>query len=401
MLNTKSKIILILSSTIIIGVGTYWFFKKKTIEPTQLFKTEKPIRKDLVQYVKASGTLKAKDQLSVGSLVDGKVEKILVDDNDFIKKSQVLAILDNGIGDSAVKLAKAQLKEAKEKLYYYEHFYKRQTALYNAKQIADDLYEQYTKELEVLRAQVLQKEAELEIKEQEYNNLFIKSPEDGIVIAKEIDLGQMITSRLDATVLFVIAKDLKCMEAHVNVDEADVGMVKEGQEVIFTVDAFPKLEFKAKVKQIRYLAQIIDEVVTYATILDVSNPNLKLRPGMTTNVKIMVAQGKNILAVKNKALRIDGALLEKIAKKCNYGFERIPETTETTQIDHVWIFKDDTFKQIKVKVGVRKGRFTQIISPQINDHSNIVNEIAQLERENILLKQVFARPGSIGSKRRE
>ncbi|MCK4651419.1 efflux RND transporter periplasmic adaptor subunit [Candidatus Babeliales bacterium] len=401
MFNTKNKIVLILSAIIIIFIGFYWFFKNKYVKPTQLFKTEKPIKKDLIQYVKASGTLKAKDQISVGSLVDGKVEKIFVDNNDFVKKEQILAILDNGIGDSSVKKLTAELKQSKENANYYEKFYKRQTALYKSKQISKDLYEQYTKELEILRAQVLQKEAELEIKIKEYENTFIKSPVDGIIIAKEIDLGQMITSRLDAKVLFVIAKDLKCMEADVNVDEADIGMVKEGQDVIFTVDAFPKLEFKAKVRKIRYLSKFTDEIVTYGTILNVSNPNLKLRPGMTTNVQINVAQTKNSLVVKNKALRIDSNILKKIAVKLNFKFKKMINDNQITQMDHVWILKNKKFKQIKVKLGARQGMFTQIISKEINNNIDIVNEVTQVERENILLKQVFARPGSIGKQRKK
>ncbi len=200
--------------------------------------------------------LRAKEQIVIGSLVAGKVVEIFVEDNDFVKKNQLLARLDDGIGDSAVKKLKAALRKARSDLDYYEKFYARQKKLYEVKQISQDLFEQYTRNLEGYRAIVDQTKADLEIRRKEYENTFIRSPEDGVLIAKEISLGQMITSRLDATVLFVIAKNLKKMESHVNVDEADVGMVKEGQEAVFKVDAFPKLEFKSKVRQIRYLARI-------------------------------------------------------------------------------------------------------------------------------------------------
>ncbi len=242
----------------------------------------------------------------------------------------------------------------------------------------------------------MQTEAELERQTKEYENLFIKAPDDGIVIAKEIDLGQMITSQLQATVLYMIAKDLRKMEAHVDVDEADVGMVKEGLEATFRVDAFPKLKFEAKVKQIRYLAKIVDNVVTYATILDVDNPELKLRPGMTTNVDIKVAEVKNALVVHNKTLRINSTLLEEVAKKLGYELQRIPDTTEKTELDHVWIVDGKKFKQVKVELGVREGAYTQIISDAITDETQIVSEVSELKRENILLKQMLGKPGGIG-----
>ncbi len=395
----KNKKLLIISSLIIISLGVFWFLKKTTKDVTPPFQTSKPQRKDLAQYVTASGTLKPKKQIAVGSLVAGRVIKIHVDNNDFVKKDQILAELDDGIGGSAIKKFKAALKEAKANLDYYEKFYKRQKKLFEAEQISQDLFEQYTKNLEVFKTRVIQITGDLEIRQQEYDNLFIRSPEDGVIIAKQIDLGMMITSRLDAKILFFIAKDLKKMEAYVDVDEADIGMVQEGQQVIFKVDAFPKLKFKSKIEQIRYLARMVNNVITYATILDVNNPDLKLRPGMTTNVDIKVAQAKNALVICNKALRIDYKQLKETAKKLDYKFEKIPGTNSKTSIDHVWILEDkEKFKQIPIKLGVREGKYTQIISDKINNNTTIITELRAPKRENIILKQIFSRQG-IGSKK--
>jgi HlyD family secretion protein len=206
----------------------------------------------------------------------------------------------------------------------------------------------------------------------------------------------MITSLLDATILFVIAKDLKCMEAEVDVDEADIGLVQEGQEAIFNVDAFPKIDFHAQVKQIRYQAKIVDNVVTYATLFDVANPDLKLRPGMTTNIEIKVRDAKNALVVLNKTLRINSKALKKLAKELDYDFERIPGTSSKTAIDSLWILKERKFKQIKVKTGAREGKYTQIISDNITEHTQVISEVEPLKRDNLLLKQVFQKPGTIG-----
>lgn len=396
----KNKILIITLSLIIVGGAGYLFFKKNKKNEEPLFVVRKPKIKSLTQYVNASGTLKAKDEIKVGSLVAGKVIKIHVDDNDFVKENQILAELDDGIGDSAVKKIKAIIKEVEAEITYQQSFYDRQKVLYQANQISKDTFEKYTKDLDVLKAKLEQNKAELEIRQKEYDETFIKSPVDGVIIAKEVDLGQMITSRLAATVLFVIAKDLHEMEAHVDVDEADVGMVQDKQEAVFKVDSFPKKKFKSKVKQIRYLAKIVDNVVTYATILEVSNPKLQLRPGMTTDVDIKVAEANNSLAVHNRCLRIDSLQLESIAKQLDYDFERIPNTTHKTEIDSIWTLENNKkFKQIKVKIGVRQGKYTQIISDHINKNTQIVYEVSPAERENLLLKQIFAKPGTIGSKK--
>ncbi|MCF7899616.1 efflux RND transporter periplasmic adaptor subunit, partial [Candidatus Babeliales bacterium] len=307
---TKKQIFILIFSTIIISAGALYFFNKKCKKAESLLITEKPQRRNLTQHVHSAGTLKAKEQITIGSLEAGTIIQVLADNNDKIKKNQVLAILDNGIGDSNVKLLQARLNQRKAELWYQEKFFARQKQLYESGQISKNSFEEYTKNLEVAKEAVKLTAAELEVQEKKYNNLFIKSPDDGVVIATEIDLGQMITSQFQATVLFVMAKDLTKMETNVDVSEADVGMVKEGQEATFRVDSFPKEIFTAKVEEIRYLAKIVDNVVTYATILNIDNPDLKFRPGMTTDVKIKVAECKNALSVPNKCLRINSSQLE-------------------------------------------------------------------------------------------
>ena len=395
-MNKNKLIIILLTITLISGI-TFYFITKNHKEKKLPFKIENPIRKNLTQYVNSSGTLKAKDEVTVGSLVAGRVVKIIANDNDVVKKGQLLAVLEDEVGYSEVEKLKATLQEIKAKLIFEEKFHKRQTELYKANQISTNLFEEYTRNLEILRAQQKQAEASLEISQKRYDNFFIKSPVDGVVIDRKVNLGQMITARFAATVLYIIAKDLHKMETEVDVDEADVGMVKEGQEAIFTVDAFPKLKFKAQVKQIQYLAKNIDNVVTYATILNVDNPNLKLRPGMTTNVDIKVKHANNALVVHNKALRLNSNILKETAKKIGFKLKRIKGTNIETEIDHIWILKNkNSFKQIKVETGARQGRFTEIFSNNINEHTKIVTEVEELQRENKALKQMFAKPGTLG-----
>jgi len=397
------KILLAVLTMICIGavLGTWQIVHRRHVKKNGFpIKTEKPVRKDLVQYVTATGNLKAKDQISVGSLVAGRVEKFLVEDNDHVKSNQLLAVLDNGIGDTSIKNVKAQLKDAQAKLTFTQAFFKRQKALYEAGQLSKNLFEQYTQDLTVAQAKVEQLQASLEQETKTYENLFIRSPANGIVIARKVNLGQMITSALDATVLFEIAKDLENMEAWIDVDESDVGMVKEGQEANFTVDSFPKLQFNAKVNRVQYLAKIIDNVVTYAAVLDVSNPDLKLRPGMTTNVEIKTAYAPNAIAIPNKALRINVASLEAAAQK--HHITVIPlqglkvSGKGNKARDFIWILENKkTARQIEVDLGVSDGRYTQI-PDKIDTQTDIIVDVEEAHTNHSMLEAIFSPPGSIG-----
>jgi len=370
---------------IVVIFGLYFFISNRNAKKIQWYLTSKPISKSLTQYINASGRLKAQDQITVGSLVAGRVVKLLVDDNDFVKKDQVLVELDDGIGYSAVKKAKANLLQSQASLVYQEAFYKRQASLYNSGQLAKDTFESYSKNYQTNKAQVLAAQADLEIAQQAYDNLFIKAPEAGVVIAKKVDLGQMVTARLQATELFIIAKDLTKMEAEIDVDEADIGFVKIGQDATFTVDAFPQKPFRGKVKQINYDYKIIDNVITYAIILDVDNPDMKLRPGMTTNVDLKVATAPNALCVPNKALRVGSEAIEKVAKKLELSVQSIEKTVETKAKETLWVLeKQETFVEIEVKLGVTAGRFTQVLQG-ITPDTEVVTEALDPERENPIM----------------
>ncbi|MFH0897975.1 MAG: efflux RND transporter periplasmic adaptor subunit [bacterium] len=395
----------ILTGAVLIGltIGIALVVKTKSSEKNKLeYTTQKPIRHSIIQTITASGTLKAEDQLTVGSLEDGKVEKILVEDNDQVKKGQVLAILDNGIGDSAVKNLKAVLGEAKANLEYLEKFYKRQKQIYQAGQLAQDAFDKITKDYKVAQTKVAQTQASLEIEEKKYNNLFIKSPDDGIVISKQIDLGQMITSRLQATVLFVIAKNLQKMEAHVDVDEADVGHVKNGLPATFTVDSFPTRHFHSKVKRIQYLAKTVENVISYEALLDVQNQDLSLRPGMTTNVEITIEEQKNALCIPNKALRIDGKKLQEAATKAQKPFQALPplEGNGKSKKQHksAWIQEGISLKEVAITTGAHDERYTQVIGG-IDENADIIIEFIPPKGENLLLKSMMGgASGGIGKK---
>jgi len=372
------------------------------------FITEKPIHKDITQYINANGTLKAKEQVSVGSLVSGRVIKILAEDNDMVKKDQLLAVIDDGIGDSNIKKLKALLKESKATWEYQQKFYARELELYKEGQLAKNTFEKYQQDYTISKEKVKEVSADLETAQKTYNNLFIKSPANGIVIAKKIDLGQMVASMLMATVLFEIAKDLHQMEAYVDVDEADIGMVKPEQESIFTVDAFPKKHFNASVKRVQYQAKIIDNVVTYAAVLDVSNPDYLLRPGMTITADIKVAQEKQTLTVPSKALRMSSTVIENTGKASGFNIKKIYESEDAKKIkqekaggkaskktkDTLWVVDNNTVQQVEVELGITDGKNTQILKG-ITEGSNVITDMKEITRENPIFK-IFKQPGGIG-----
>lgn len=396
-----------------VGIGLWWT-QRSTADQNKKnpFTTEKPIERNLVQFVNASGTLKAKNQISVGSLVAGRVIEIRADDNDVVKKDQILAILDNGIGDTSVMKLKALLEEAQANLEFQEKFYARQQDLHATGQLSQNQFDEFTQNYKVTKARVDQTKYALELEEKTFHNLFIKSPDKGIVIAKRIDMGQMITSVLQATVLYEIAPNLTDMEGYIDVDEADIGMVKENQRVVFSVDAFPKTKFKAKVDRIQYLAKIIDNVVTYATIIRVKNPTLTLRPGMTINVDIKVAKSKKGLSVPNKALRLSSMTVTEQAKAMNVTCDiadksqakksaksdKLDQETSKhvkTMQDFIWVMDAGTIKQTKVKLGVNDGKFTEILEG-ITANTQVITEVEEIPKENVVLQAIFSKPGGIG-----
>jgi HlyD family secretion protein len=403
----RNPIIIIISLIASMSVGAYFYIKNKSSNTlVNPIRSEQPIKRDLTQFVNASGKLKAVVQLTVGSLVAGRVVKVFAADNDIVKKNQILAILDDGVGNSEVKKTTADLTEARADLTFQEKFYGRQKALYSCGQLSQNSFDTVTQTYEKSKARVEKLKATLELNKKQYENLFVRAPEDSIVISKMVDLGQMVTAQLQATALYTLAADLREMEAHIDVDEADIGLVKQGQDVICSVDAFPKMKFTAKVKYIKYLANIVDSVVTYDVVLNVPNPDLKLRPGMTVNVDINVAGSKDAITVPNKAFRVDEMLVANAAQVVGITVVKADSTTkeehpvckvQQSDEDYLWIMKDEkTVTQVEVKLGATDDKYTEVISG-ITLNDQVITEVDDVKRENMLLKGMFGKPaGGLG-----
>lgn len=271
----------------------------------------------ITALVDTTGTLNPVTIVDVGSQVSGKIDKIYVDFNSQVKQGQLLAEIDQSPFLTKVQQneanflsSEAAVEKAKVTLENTEKQYQRAKSMFDKELISFEQFEAtetqyFAAKSDVLaaRARLEQAKAQLDASKVDLEYTIIKSPIDGVVINRNINAGQTVAASFQAPVLFQIANDLTKMQVECSVDEADIGKVKEGQKVRFTVDAFPDEDFNGTVRQVRYSPEVIQNVVTYTTIVDVENPEMKLRPGMTATVSIVVGEAQNALRVLNSALR--------------------------------------------------------------------------------------------------
>ncbi len=274
-------------------------------------------RGNITALVDTTGTLNPVTIVDVGSQVSGKILKIYVDFNSQVKQGQIIAEIDQSPFMTKVQQneanflsAQASLEKSKVTLDNSEKQYERSKSLFEKELISYEEFEnvetQYfgaKADLQSNEARLEQAKAQLDASRVDLEYTIIKSPIDGVVINRNVNEGQTVAASFQAPVLFQIANDLTKMQVECSVDEADIGKVKEGQKVRFTVDAFPTDNFNGMVRQVRYSPEVIQNVVTYTTIVDVDNPEMKLRPGMTATVSIVVGEAQNTLRVLNTALR--------------------------------------------------------------------------------------------------
>jgi len=328
----KKSLIIILAIVIVIGLVVGFTLVKKNSSSKPKYRTEKVSRGDIESVVTATGTLNPVVLVDVGSQVSGKIEKIYVDFNSRVKKGEVLAELDQSQLEAQIEQnqanyqnAVAAVESAKVALEIAQKNYERAQNLYAKNLIssqemdqAEANYLQAKANLTQAQARASQAKYQLDASKVNLSYAIIRSPIDGVVVSRNINVGQTVAASFQAPVLFQIANDLTKMKVQCLVDEADVGKVKEGQKVKFTVEAYPNDTFWGTVNQVRYAAQVSQNVVQYTAVLDVDNSSLKLLPGMTATCSIIVGEAKNVLRVPNAALRFTPDLkpeeLQKIMK---------------------------------------------------------------------------------------
>src|SRR4030081_1107673 len=267
------------------------------------FQTAPVTRGPITQAVTATGTLNPVQNVQVGSQVSGNIQKLFADFNSIVKAGQVIAQIDPVVFQANVNQAEGDLANAQAALELARLNAARTQALVAKQNSAQSDLDQATANLHQAEANVKIKEGALEKAKADLEHCAIKSPVDGVVISRNVDVGQTVAASLQAPVIFTIANDLTKMQIDTNVAEADVGVITVDQTVDFTVDAFPGRTFHGKVVQVRNAPITVQNVVTYDTVIGVSNADLKLKPGMTANVSIVILHKDDVLQIKNAALR--------------------------------------------------------------------------------------------------
>src|SRR6516225_2851796 len=267
------------------------------------YQTATVTRGSITQAVTATGTLNPVVNVQVGSQVSGNISKLFVDYKSEVKAGQVVAQIDPALFQATVTQAEGDVASAQAALELARINAKRTQDLFARKTSSQADLDQAIANLHQAEANVKIKQGALDKAKADLEHCTITSPIDGVVISRSVDVGQTVAASLQAPVIFQIANDLTKMQIDSNVAEADVGVVQVGQDVDFTVDAFPNQTFHGKVVQVRNAPITVQNVVTYDTVIGVSNPDLKLKPGMTANVSIIAARKDNVLQIKNAALR--------------------------------------------------------------------------------------------------
>lgn len=304
-----------------LAAGGWYFFKGNGADAPQ-YQTTEVARGDLTQAVTATGQMNAVLNVQVGSQISGNIQKLTVDFNSTVKAGQVVAQLDPSIFQAVVHQAEADVANAKASLEFAQITARRQQELVRNKIGPQSDLDSAVSELHKAEAVVKMKQANLEKAKVDLDHCTIYAPIDGVVISRSVDVGQTVAATMNAPVLFTIANDLRNMQINVSVAEADVGNVEVGQVVDFTVDAFPARTFHGNVTQVRNAPITVQNVVTYDTIVAVNNDELKLKPGMTANVSIIITQREGVLKLPNAALRYRPADAQKTAAPARAGGQR-------------------------------------------------------------------------------
>jgi HlyD family secretion protein len=316
------------------------------------YKTAEAVVQDITTSVTATGTIEPVTSVTVGTQVSGIVSKLYVDYNSIVKAGDVIAELDRTNLMSELSSAKASLNSAQSELDYQKANHERYKTLHEKGLISANEYEQVR--LSFIKAQQTLTNHKENVKKAQTNLGYatITSPIDGVVLSKAVEEGQTVASSFNTPTLFTIAKDLTDMRVIANVDEADIGEVKEGQRVTFTVDAFPEDTFEGFVSQVRQEAAAESNVVTYEVVISAPNEDLKLKPGLTANVNIFTLEMKDILTIPNKALRFtpNEAMLSE--------GETIQNAEGKTK---VWVKEGTVLKAMPVKTGLTNGTLTQVL----------------------------------------
>lgn len=372
-MNNKQKLIAGVIAVAVIAGGGYWLFggaKKKNLIT---FSTAQVEKGDISTSVTATGNIEPVTEVEVGTQVSGIIDKIYVDYNSVVKVGQLIAEMDKIPLQNELESAKGTYDGAKAEFEYQERNYKRNQQLHEKGLISDSEYEENLYNYQRAKSSLESSRAAYNNAQRNLSYAIITSPIDGVVTSRDVEEGQTVASGFETPTLFTIAADLTKMQVVADVDEADIGGVKEGQRVTFTVDAYPEDTFEGRVTQIRLgssksstssTSTTSETVVTYEVVISADNPDLKLKPRLTANVAIYTLDKKGVLCVPSKALRFvpEGPML---------GSDDVVEDCEAEH--KLWTYENHVFKAHPVTIGLSDGIHTEILGG-VDEGLTIVSE---------------------------
>jgi len=402
--NRKKAIAWIAAASVIgLGGAAWWQLSDSPKEPPYV--TTPVQTASITQVVSSTGTLQAVVTVQVGSQVSGTIEKLFADFNTKVKAGQIVAQLNQDKFRAAEDQARANLLAAQsniekskvgvaDTLRTLERNRQLRTKELMAQSdldAAQAAYDAAVAQVEVNRAQAAQAQASLKQATVDLNNTVIRSPVDGLVISRNVDVGQTVAASLQAPTLFTIANDLARMEVHTNVDEADVGNVREAQEVTFTVDAFPSRRFRGRVHQVRNAPIVVQNVVTYVAVVRIDNKELLLKPGMTANVQFLVSRKEDVLTIPNMAMRFKPPEEKEEAQELlrreqsrtapKVGERRTSRQSATggsgaggggTRRARIYLLKDDKAQPVEIQLGITDGSRTEVRSGDVKENDPVI-----------------------------
>lgn len=347
----KKKTLVIVAVAAIAALAV-WLLSGGKKEEKITFDTAAVAPANIMNSITATGTIEPVTSVTVGTQVSGIVSKLFVDYNSEVKKGQVIAELDKTNLMSQLNTAKTQLATAQSQLNYQTANYKRYKTLFEKGLVAADDFDNAKLSYTQAKEQVASAKEEVQRAQTNLGYATITSPIDGVVLSKSVEEGQTVAASFSTPELFTIAQDLTNMQVVADVDEADIGDVKEGERVTFTVDAYPDDTFEGEVKQVRQEATTTNNVVTYEVVISAPNADLKLKPGLTANVTIYTAERKGVLSVPSKALRFT-------PQKETVGKMKIVDVANAK--NKVWTIEGNSIVAHKVNIGMTDGTNTQIV----------------------------------------
>jgi HlyD family secretion protein len=344
-------------------------------------------RGPIIASISASGTVEPVTTVQVGTQISGTVQALYADFNSVVKKGQVVARLDPSLVKAEIERARAALvraeadverlevalQDATTKASRARELAARQLIAAADLETAEVAQQVAQAQVRSARAQVTEARASLSQSQVDLQKTVIAAPIDGIVIARNVDVGQTVAASLQAPTLFSIAADLMQLQVKANIDESDLGAIEDGQAVTFTVDAYPEQTFSGRVKQVRLNPVVDQNVVTYAAIITAQNPELKLRPGMTANIRIETARRDDALRVPSAALRFRPT--EELLASLEQKGQVTTNQTGARDVNRVWLF-DGGLHPATVQVGVSDGTFTEIIGGDVQEGARVALGVA-------------------------